>query len=431
MDLASRRQGTGAADAPVRLVQPRPGPRRLDGALVGPAVALPADRLSLPLARASSATAREAAARLDDPGLAGRPTTSSSRTTTRSSCDLGASGIAGNLNGHDPAGRQPVRRAAQPPLPEPASRAEHLRPHVRRRRQRSRPASLPAAGGDHLARIHGPVREPAQRLPLLRLLHALRLRGRRQGEPADDLSARRARRRDSTASSTHSKVLRIEVDDRRPRDGRDVRRPARGGALPARRDRRRLRIHAREQPAAAALTQQGAPARHRQRPRARRPELHVPDLPADGRRASGRARRLNMYMGNTCTITILYDYNGDIFDHEDVDFVGGMQLFSEPCEREPVNSVQGADDRRRQGPGGRTGSRALRQLGLLRRHQHRGRESSPTRTTSSTSTRTTRTRGAGRSSDSPSTGTTTRRRCGGSCTRARWRSCNACGRAAS
>jgi gluconate 2-dehydrogenase alpha chain len=51
-------------------------------------------------------------------------------------------------------------------------------------------------------------------------------------------------------------------------------------------------------------------------------------------------QRLNMYMGNTCTINIVYDYNGDNFDHSELDFVGGMQLYSEPCEREPVNSVK-------------------------------------------------------------------------------------------
>ena len=51
--------------------------------------------------------------------------------------------------------------------------------------------------------------------------------------------------------------------------------------------------------------------------------------------------KLNMYMGNTCTINIVYDYNGDNFDHSDLDFIGGMQLYSEPCEREPVNSVKG------------------------------------------------------------------------------------------
>jgi gluconate 2-dehydrogenase alpha chain len=50
-------------------------------------------------------------------------------------------------------------------------------------------------------------------------------------------------------------------------------------------------------------------------------------------------KQLNMYMGNTCTIKIIYDYNADLFDHKDLDFIGGMQLYSEPCEREPVNSV--------------------------------------------------------------------------------------------
>ena len=50
---------------------------------------------------------------------------------------------------------------------------------------------------------------------------------------------------------------------------------------------------------------------------------------------------LQMYMGNTCTIKIIYDTNGDTFDHSDLDFIGGSQLYSEPCEREPFNSVKG------------------------------------------------------------------------------------------
>ena len=50
-------------------------------------------------------------------------------------------------------------------------------------------------------------------------------------------------------------------------------------------------------------------------------------------------KKLNMYMGNTTTIKIIYDYNADKFDHKDLDFIGGSQLYSEPCEREPVNSV--------------------------------------------------------------------------------------------
>jgi gluconate 2-dehydrogenase alpha chain len=52
-------------------------------------------------------------------------------------------------------------------------------------------------------------------------------------------------------------------------------------------------------------------------------------------------RKLQMYMGNTCTIKIVYDFNADNFDHSELDFIGGSQLYSEPCEREPFNSVKG------------------------------------------------------------------------------------------
>jgi gluconate 2-dehydrogenase alpha chain len=54
-----------------------------------------------------------------------------------------------------------------------------------------------------------------------------------------------------------------------------------------------------------------------------------------------QGRRFNMYMGNTCTINIVYDYYGDVFDHSDLDFIGGSQIFSQPCEREPVTSAGG------------------------------------------------------------------------------------------
>jgi gluconate 2-dehydrogenase alpha chain len=56
-------------------------------------------------------------------------------------------------------------------------------------------------------------------------------------------------------------------------------------------------------------------------------------------------KKLNMYMGNTCTIKIIYDYNADTFDHSDLPFIGGSQLYSEPCEREPVNSVGDTKDK--------------------------------------------------------------------------------------
>ena len=45
------------------------------------------------------------------------------------------------------------------------------------------------------------------------------------------------------------------------------------------------------------------------------------------------------------SIKIVYDYNADNFDHSDLDFIGGSQLYSEPCEREPVNSVDALKDK--------------------------------------------------------------------------------------
>ena len=80
------------------------------------------------------------------------------------------------------------------------------------------------------------------------------------------------------------------------------------------------------------------PARDRQRSRPRRQELHLPDLPGAGHRALG-GREAEHVHGQHGTIKIIYDYNADNFDHSDLDFIGGSQLYSEPCEREPVNSV--------------------------------------------------------------------------------------------
>ena len=100
--------------------------------------------------------------------------------------------------------------------------------------------------------------------------------------------------------------------------------------------------------------------------------------------------KLNMYMGNTCTINIVYDYNGDNFDHSDLDFIGGMQLFSEPCEREPFNSVKGLTEGR-QIVGRRVEGRSSAATGTATRGSSPRASRSRTRTSSSTSTRTTRT----------------------------------------
>ena len=71
-----------------------------------------------------------------------------------------------------------------------------------------------------------------------------------------------------------------------------------------------------------------------------------------------------MYMGNTCTMNIIYDYNADNFDHSELDFIGGMQLYSEPGEREPVNSVTDLTTAGRQDLGRGVEGRARPQLGL-------------------------------------------------------------------
>jgi len=56
-------------------------------------------------------------------------------------------------------------------------------------------------------------------------------------------------------------------------------------------------------------------------------------------------RRFNFYMGNTSTMSFIYDYNADNFDPSQLDFVGGGAIYSQPGEREPVTSVDTiADD---------------------------------------------------------------------------------------
>lgn len=50
-------------------------------------------------------------------------------------------------------------------------------------------------------------------------------------------------------------------------------------------------------------------------------------------------RRFNLYMGNTSTMTAIYDFYGMEFDHSNVDFIGGGGIFSTLGEREPVTSA--------------------------------------------------------------------------------------------
>ena len=164
--------------------------------------------------------------------------------------DIGASGQAGQ---HQRARSSPAatrsRRRGAAAYPNPPLEVTPLGDEVRQPRAESlglHPFTQPA--GHHLARVDRPVRQPPRRLPLLRLLHAVRLRGRREGEPAQHALPGRARDRTATRCATNAKVLRIEVDERRARHRGHLRRPAGRRALPAGGRRRRVGVHAREQP---------------------------------------------------------------------------------------------------------------------------------------------------------------------------------------
>jgi gluconate 2-dehydrogenase alpha chain len=50
-------------------------------------------------------------------------------------------------------------------------------------------------------------------------------------------------------------------------------------------------------------------------------------------------RKFNLYMGNTSTMNVIFDYQADVFDHSNLDFVGGAMLFSTLGERDPLTSV--------------------------------------------------------------------------------------------
>ncbi|HEX7005439.1 MAG TPA: GMC family oxidoreductase [Trueperaceae bacterium] len=62
------------------------------------------------------------------------------------------------------------------------------------------------------------------------------------------------------------------------------------------------------------------------------------DSPATG---VFEGRRFNLYMGNTSTLQVIYDFYGNAIDHGEVDFIGGSSAFSTIGEREPVTSVGG------------------------------------------------------------------------------------------
>lgn len=50
-------------------------------------------------------------------------------------------------------------------------------------------------------------------------------------------------------------------------------------------------------------------------------------------------RKFNLYMGNGTTAKAIYDFNSDIFDHSNLDFIGGAQIYSCFGERDPITAM--------------------------------------------------------------------------------------------
>lgn len=55
-------------------------------------------------------------------------------------------------------------------------------------------------------------------------------------------------------------------------------------------------------------------------------------------------RTFGLYMGNVSTCNLIYDFNADDFDHSNVDFVGGAQIYAALGEREPISTYLGFSD---------------------------------------------------------------------------------------
>ena len=51
-------------------------------------------------------------------------------------------------------------------------------------------------------------------------------------------------------------------------------------------------------------------------------------------------RHFKLYAGNTSTQNVIFDFQADIFDHSDLDFIGGGMLFATLGERDPLIGLQ-------------------------------------------------------------------------------------------
>lgn len=64
-------------------------------------------------------------------------------------------------------------------------------------------------------------------------------------------------------------------------------------------------------------------------------------LGGGGSRGILKGQRLNKFMANSCTSTLIHDLNADNFDHSDLDFIGGASISCGGGESNPIASVGG------------------------------------------------------------------------------------------
>ena len=342
----------------------------------------------------------------------GSATTSSSATTTRSNGTSAPPGSAGNLNGEIHPGRQPVRGARAPRLPEPPLTVTPLGEKFAAACREPRAPPVHPAGRDHVARLDRPVRQPPRRMPLLRVLHPVRLRGRREGKPAQHALPDRPRH--GPLRGPHErKVLRIETDANGlatgvtyvDAQGASTSSPPTSSSPRPSRSRTTASCSSRPARPTRAGSETTAAASGKNY------TYQIYPAPVTG---VWEGEKLNQYMGNTATIKIIYDYNADNFDHSNLDFIGGSQLYSEGCERAPITSVEEMKDEGRQdlGPGWK--DEIGRNWDSHRLDRHRGRVDPVRGQLPRPRPELPRQAGAARCYGSPSTGTTTSGTCGAS-----------------
>ena len=421
--MAAEPERAGTADAAVRLLQPGAGARGRGRALVGAALALPGDRLPVSLARGRALRGRARSRRGARRRTGASPTTSSSPTTTLSS---------GTSERRDrPATSRARRSRAEIRSSHPAAVTIRIR---RSRSRRTARTSPPPARSSGCTRSPSRRRSPRGRgrIPTETTGAAASTAASARGSAARSMR-RRARSTPICRSRSNSKQLRgararqgaADRDGQeRPRDGRHVCRRAWQRALPAgRRGRSSRRSRSRTTGYCCSRRSKAHPngiGNDRGRV-GKNYTYQIYPAPVTGLWAG---KKLNMYMGNTCTIKIIYDYNADNFDHSDLHvhrrlaaLLRALRTRARQLGRETRRTRRAA----RGVPSGRSQIRT--ELGLAGVDRHRGREPALPRSVRRPRPELHATNGASRSFGSASTGTTTSVTCGGSSLNEHSRSC--------